>query len=68
MGAIFRRATADELELDLIADGVLTSGEVQNMQRQRSGGIFAGLADTAKYAALGVALYFGLPLLGRLVR
>lgn len=67
MGAIFRRKTAAEKALDLVARGVLTPQEADKLRRER-GGLFGGLADAAKYIAIGVGLYFGLPLLAKVFR
>lgn len=68
MALIFRRATAAEEALDLVARGVLTPDEAERLARERGGGLFGGLADAAKYAALAVGLYFGLPLVARALR
>lgn len=70
MAFIFGRSKEAEQQLDLIARGVLTPEEVARLERERglSAGLFGGLANTARYAAIGIALYFGLPIVAKLFK
>lgn len=67
MAAIFRRANAQEKALALVESGVLTPAEAARL-RPGPGGMFAGLAPAARYAAVGIGLYFGLPILAGVLK
>lgn len=67
MAAIFRRANAQEKALALVESGVLTPEQAARL-RPGPGGMFAGLAPAAGYAALGIGLYFGLPIVASLLK
>lgn len=67
MAAIFRRATAQEAALELIAGGVLTPEEAAQLKLERSGALFSGLGmagGIGSLIALTVAIGVGLPILG----
>lgn len=64
---IFGRASAEEQALKLAAEGVLTPDELRDLMNKVRGGAFGSLADTAKYAAWGIGLYFGLPFLVKML-
>jgi hypothetical protein len=68
MAMIFRKASEQEKELDLLESGLLTPDEIEQMRRARSPGIFGGLAETAKYVALGIGMWFLLPVIVKAVK
>ncbi len=71
MAAIFRRSTAQEKALDLVAAGVLTPEEAQQFEYERRGTLFGGIGGTAGIGGLvglTIAMAVGLPLLADLLR
>ncbi|MEE8177705.1 MAG: hypothetical protein V3T65_06900 [Acidobacteriota bacterium] len=67
MASIFRRSNAAERALRLVEEGVLTPAEAAAL-RPGPTGVFAGLAGATQYAAIGIGLYFGLPLVASLLK
>ena len=66
MAAIFRRETALEKSLDLVAEGVLTPDEAAQLKYERRTTLFGGigtLGGVGSLVALTIAAAVGLPLL-----
>ncbi len=66
MAAIFRRESAQEKALDLVAAGVITPQEAEKFANDRRSTLFSGIGPTAgigSLVALVVAMAVGLPLL-----
>lgn len=66
--ALFRKASERERELALVEEGILTPDQVKELRRSIPTGPLTGLADTAKWLALGAGLLVGIPLLAKVKR
>ena len=67
MAFIFRKVSSEEAALALIEKGLLTPDEARQL-RAGIGGVAANFSRIAQYGAIAIGLYFGLPIIARLIR